>query len=118
MREHIMSDHAPQPTLPVEKQQWTAQSNLDTLSAHREQLRAFGVLKLGLFGSYARDEQTPDSDMDFLVVMERYTLRNFVGFADFLEALFGCEVDLVPENHIKPRLRPYIMKDVIYVEGL
>lgn len=44
---------------------WTADSILEFLRQHREKLREFGVKKIGLFGSYARGEQRPNSDMDF-----------------------------------------------------
>jgi uncharacterized protein len=45
---------------------WDADSILAFLESHRDELRAMGVQKIGLFGSYARGEQKADSDMDFL----------------------------------------------------
>lgn len=54
--------------------QWTADSILDFIQAHREALRAMGVTRIGLFGSYVRDEQRPDSDIDLLFTMENFKI--------------------------------------------
>ncbi|HEX9990839.1 MAG TPA: nucleotidyltransferase family protein [Chloroflexia bacterium] len=101
-----------------QSQQRTAQQILDMLMQHRARLREFGVQKIGLFGSYSRGEAGPESDMDFLVVLERLTFDDYMSVLFFLEDLFGCKVDLVPEKDIKPRLIPHVMQDVIYAEGL
>jgi predicted nucleotidyltransferase len=71
-----------------------------------------------LFGSYRRGIATPDSDMDFLVTLERSSFDDYMDLKFFLEDLFGCTVDLVPEKDIKPRLRPYIMEDVVYAPNV
>jgi hypothetical protein len=79
----------------------------------------FGVKKIGIFGSFARGEQTRKSDVDVLVdFAEGYaTLRNFVGLSDYLEALFRRKVDLLTEPSISDLIRPYIEQDVIWIEG-
>ncbi len=79
----------------------------------------FGVKKIGIFGSFARGEQTKKSDVDVLVdFAEGYaTLRNFVGLSDYLEALFRRKVDLLTEPSISDLIRPYIEQDVIWIEG-
>jgi hypothetical protein len=94
---------------------WTAESILDTLTENLDSLRAFGVLKIGLFGSYSRGAPHRDSDMDFLVVLQKYTFDDYMGVKFFLEDLFGCKVDLVIEESLRSELRPYIMADVRYV---
>jgi predicted nucleotidyltransferase len=94
---------------------WTTQRILDALADNREKLRAFGVQKIGLFGSYSRDTPRPDSDMDFLVVLERNTFDDYMGLKLFLEDFFGCGVDLVIEDSLRSELRPYVMADVRYV---
>lgn len=95
----------------------TPQSILEAISRNHETLHKMGVRKLGLFGSYARGEQKSDSDMDFVVVLARYTLDNYMDTKFFLEDLFDVEIDLIPEDSIKPRLRPHIMREVQYAEG-
>lgn len=56
--------------------------------------------------------------MDFLVVLEKPTFDAYMEVKFFLEDLFGCTVDLVLEETIKPRLRRYILEEVIYAQGL
>ncbi len=56
--------------------------------------------------------------MDFLVTLERHTFDDYMDLKFLLENLFGCKVDVVPEENIKPRLRPYVMAEVIYAQGL
>lgn len=91
---------------------------LHILGKQREALRAYGVRKLRLFGSIARDEAGEGSDLDFVVDFEKKTFDAYMDLKEFLENLFGCRVDLVLSNAIKPRLRPFILKDAIDVEGL
>jgi hypothetical protein len=91
---------------------------LKKLEANRETIRGFGVRRLGVFGSYARGEQREASDMDFLVEFEDATLQNYLDLKDFLEQLFGCSVDLVFSDTVKPRLKPIIFNEVVYAEGL
>ncbi len=88
------------------------------LKEQRGAIRNYGVCRLRLFGSCARDEVGDDSDLDFLVEFEKKTFDAYMGLKEFLENLFGCRVDLVLSNAIKPRLRPFILKDAIDVEGL
>jgi predicted nucleotidyltransferase len=88
------------------------------LREQRGEIRSYGVRKLRLFGSCARDEAGEGSDLDFVVDFERKTFDAYMGLKEFLENLFGCRVDLVLSNAIKPRLRPFILKDAIDVEGL
>jgi uncharacterized protein len=91
---------------------------LKKLEENRETIRGFGVRRLGIFGSYARCEQTETSDMDFLVEFERPTFKNYFGLKSFLEKLFDCKVDLVFNDTIKPRIRSRILDETVYAEGL
>jgi len=79
----------------------------------------FGVTKIGIFGSFARGEQTKKSDVDVLVDFAQgyATLRNFVGLADYLEALFKRKVDLLTVGGIDKYIRPYVEAEVIWIEG-
>lgn len=90
---------------------------LDLLEEHREAIRRFGVRELGVFGSFARDEQGPDSDVDVLVDLKRETFRDYMGLLSFLEALFGRKVDLVMKDTIKPIIRNRILRETVYVQG-
>jgi predicted nucleotidyltransferase len=85
----------------------------DALPGIRER---FGVQDLAIFGSVARDEAGPDSDIDVLVTFEgRTRFRAFMGLQFELEALLGTKVDLVTTKAVKPTLRPHIERDLIHV---
>ena len=96
----------------------TRQHILEALMQNRDNIRGFGVRRLGLFGSCARGEGTASSDLDFVVELEVKSFDTYMGLKFFLEDLFGCSVDLVLEHTIKSRLRPHIMEDLIDVPGL
>jgi len=97
---------------------WTADSILKFLYHHRDYLRAMGVVRLGLFGSYVRREQHPGSDMDFLLTMDNLTWTGWMDVWNFLEDNLGVEIDLVPEKDLRVELRPYVLAEVRYAEGL
>jgi len=89
---------------------------LQRLAAHREDLAAFGVKSLALFGSVARGEARPESDLDILVEFEdSTTFDRYMELKFFLEELLGCRVDLVTRKALKPRLRPYVEQEAVYV---
>lgn len=75
----------------------------------------FSIASLALFGSYARDEQTPQSDVDLLVSFSRPVGFGFMYLADRLEALLGKPVDLVAADGIKPNRRDSIHASLIHV---
>lgn len=79
----------------------------------------YGIKKIGIFGSFARGEQNRKSDIDVLVEFEEghATLHNFIGLSDYLEELFKRKVDLLIESSLSDLIRPYIEKDVIWIEG-
>ena len=85
---------------------------------NRRTLRKYGVKRIGLFGSYVRGTATAESDIDFLVELERLTFDDYMGLALFLEDLFKKEVDLVTPTSIKPGFKPYIEKEIEYVAEL
>ncbi|TGL45965.1 nucleotidyltransferase family protein [Leptospira perdikensis] len=76
----------------------------------------FGVLKIGVFGSFAKDTVNSNSDVDLLVEMKSPDFDSFVGLKIFLENLFERNVDLVRKrNQIKPSFLNRIQKDIINV---
>jgi predicted nucleotidyltransferase len=96
----------------------TSDEILRKLEENRETIRGFGVRRLGIFGSYARGDEKGSSDMDFLVEFDDASLQNYLNLKDFLEQLFHCPVDLVFADAVKPRLRPIILNEVVYAQGL
>ncbi|MBZ4686564.1 MAG: uncharacterized protein PWQ96_1221 [Clostridia bacterium] len=88
---------------------------LDKLSQSMPYLQqCFNVKRIGFFGSYARGENKPDSDIDILIEFFEPIGWEFVELKDYLEKLFGKNVDLVTENALKPQLKKRILNEVIY----
>ena len=81
-------------------------------------IRRYGVRSLGLFGSAARGTAQEDSDLDFVVEFETKSFDAYMDLKAFLEGLFGCRVDLVLGEAIKPRLRETILKEALHAPGL
>lgn len=76
----------------------------------------FGVVRLALFGSTARDEARPGSDVDIVVSFDGpATSQRYFGVQFYLEDLLGCPVDLVTEKALRPELRPYIEREAVSV---
>lgn len=91
---------------------------LNYLTVHKAELKErFGVIKIGLFGSFARGEQRDDSDIDLAIEMEKdkKSIKDFFGLKRELEAQLGKKVDLGIETGLKPLAKEQIQKDIIYV---
>lgn len=99
----------------------TLAMNRDTilllLSEHLPEVRErFGVRRLAVFGSAARDELRPKSDVDVLVEFEgATTFDHYFSLRDVLEQVLGRRVDLVTHHGLKPRARRHAEKDLIRV---
>ena len=93
---------------------------LAILAAHRRELEERGVASLKLFGSVARDEARPDSDVDLLVEFNRPVgLFAYIALERYLSEILGRPVELVTPGTIKPRLRDRILREAVHVpEGL
>jgi len=91
---------------------------LGLIEQNREGLKRFGVRRLGLFGSCARGEATDSSDLDFVAEFTDKSFDAYMDLKTFLEDLFGCQVDVVIAETIKPRLRPIIQRETVYATGL
>jgi predicted nucleotidyltransferase len=75
----------------------------------------FNVKSLGLFGSYAREEQTKKSDIDMLVEFEKPVgFFKFIELEDYLTNKLGVKVDLVTSDALKPLIKPHIMSEAVY----
>lgn len=79
-------------------------------------LQGFKVKEIQLFGSYVRNEQKADSDIDLLIDFEEDAdLFDLSGLGIFLEEQFNCSIDLVPKCSIRVELRETILKDAILI---
>ena len=91
------------------------------LRENLKEIKKFGVKRIGIFGSSARDEIREDSDIDVLVEFERgkATFENFGGLVEFLENLFHREVDILTPDGIESirikSIKERIKKEVEYV---
>ena len=90
---------------------------LDLLRTHKGALAdRFGVTGLALYGSFARDQATSESDIDILVEFEAPPdWRRYFGAQFYLEELLGRTVDLAAAGEVRPEIRPYVERDVINV---
>jgi len=89
---------------------------LEILAEHREELDRYGVKSIALFGSAARNEAGPTSDVDILVEFEAPpSFDTYMDVKFYLEDLLGTSVDLVTLRGLKARVRPYVEREAIYV---
>ena len=93
---------------------------LQMIQENVDKINGFGVKKIGLFGSYIKDEQKLGSDLDILVEFDtdKKSFDNYMNLKFFLEDLFNLKVDLVISEAIKPELKPYILGSVRYASGV
>lgn len=99
---------------------FTKKGILKNILKGREHIKKYGVKRIGLFGSFVRNEQKEKSDVDLLVEFEEgmKTFDNYMELKFFLEKLLGCRVDLVVYDALKPQIKPFIMREIEYAEGL
>ena len=86
------------------------------LAENQAQIKALGVKRLGLFGSFLGGKQTAESDIDFLVEFEptRKTFDTFMQLTFLLEDLLQRRVELVTTDALSPYIGPHILKEVEY----
>jgi predicted nucleotidyltransferase len=108
----LRRNHGPANMVNLEAEQFRAilRRELPTLAAR------YCVASLGLFGSYVRRENRPDSDLDVLVSFTDLPgLFRFVELEDYLSDLLGVKVDLVMRDALKPRIGQRILSEVVPV---
>jgi len=95
----------------------TKESVLSLILEHRDKIKALGVKRLGLFGSFVRREEGAASDVDLLVEFEqgRKTFDNFIQLSFLLEDLLKRRVELVTPESLSPYIGPHILREVEYV---
>jgi len=89
----------------------------EILKKHKNKIkREFKAEIIGVFGSYVRGEEKPESDVDVLVrFMEGATIFDLIGLAEFLEEKLGIKADIVSERALRPELKEQILKEVVAV---
>jgi len=90
---------------------------LDYLSTHKNKFqKLYNVNKIGIFGSYARNEATPDSDIDIVVDLKKSTMFGLVAIKEDIEEYFQKDVDIVQmRDRMNQLLKERIEKEAIYV---
>ena len=92
---------------------------LEFLTLNKQYFRdQFGIVKIGLFGSYAKDEQTGGSDIDLIVEFAQNTPNLFdvkTELKNYIKEKFNIQVDIAREKYLKPIYRDSILKETIYV---
>ncbi len=93
------------------------QAILDRLRENERALRARGVTHAALFGSRARGDNRPDSDIDIMIEIEPEAVRDiyaYVGLKDYIADLFTGPVDVVDRKALKPYVRPVAESEAVY----
>jgi len=95
----------------------TAETILTTISSLKDHVRRNYKAEIkAIFGSYVRGDQTSQSDIDVLVEFHHGAdLFDFVGLSQFLEERLSCKVDVVPLDSLREELKPYVLREAIYI---
>ena len=91
----------------------------DEISSNGSLIRQHGINKIGLFGSFARQEQKKGSDIDILIDFhkDKETFDNFMAICDLLDNIFkGYKVEVVTTGGLSPYIGPHILNSVEYVQ--
>jgi len=94
----------------------TKKELFERILSNKEKISSYGVLQIGVFGSFVRDEVKVTSDVDFFIHFEPSykTLKNFLGLAELLEELTRRKIELVTPQSLSKHIGPYILKEVEY----
>lgn len=90
---------------------------LSEMKQQKNELQKLGIVRIGLFGSYVREEQSEKSDIDILIEFdpEKENFDNYMSVYDILENMFRNErIEIVTKNGLSPYIGPKILKEVIY----
>lgn len=96
----------------------TKENIIATLKTNKAELLKFGVINIGLFGSYLRNEQSNTSDIDLLIDFEpgKENFDNYMAAYDVIQRIFeNQKVEVVTKNGLSKYIGPKILKDVMYV---
>jgi len=89
----------------------------DFLRSNKETITSYGVRKIGLFGSFVKNSQKMESDIDILVEFnsEKLNYDNYINLAYFLEDNLNRKIDLITLDSLSPYIGPQILQEVEYV---
>jgi predicted nucleotidyltransferase len=96
----------------------TKENIISILETHKPEFVKFGVKDIGLFGTYLRNEQCDNSDIDLLIDFEpsKESFDNYMAVYDLLEKIFqNQKVEVVTRNGLSQHIGAKILKDVMYV---
>ncbi len=90
---------------------------INFIKTHKEDIQKFGVEKIGLFGSYVREENTNESDVDLIVKFATVKSKYYAyfGLRNYLEDMLKTKIDLCREEDIRKEFKEDIQRSVIYV---
>ncbi len=80
------------------------------------EIKGYGIRRIGVFGSFIRSSQNEKSDIDVLIEFypDKKSFDNYMELKFFLEKLLHRKVDLIIKDAVKPRIKPYILSEVLY----
>ncbi len=93
-----------------------AENAISTLRRHESGLRARGIRHPAVFGSVARGEERPDSDIDIVIEIDpetRMTVFDYVGLKEYIAGLFDGPVDVISRQGLKPHVRSAVTADAV-----
>jgi predicted nucleotidyltransferase len=92
-------------------------SIIESILENRMRLKHFGIAQLGLFGSFARNEQNNGSDIDLVVKFEpgKKNIDNLLGAHEYLESIFGRKTELITRESLPQAFIDNISKEIHYV---
>jgi predicted nucleotidyltransferase len=96
----------------------TKENIIEILKKHKPEFSKFGIRNVGLFGSYLRNEQSENSDIDLLIDFEpeKENFDNYMAVYDLIEDIFKHEkIEVITKNGLSPYIGPKIIKEVMYV---
>ena len=86
------------------------------LTSHKQQLFGkYPIKSMAIFGSYSRNEQTDDSDLDILVEFKDKIGIRFIDLAEEIENIIGCNVNMVSKKGVKEKYLQVIHPELVYV---
>jgi predicted nucleotidyltransferase len=94
----------------------TKKELFEIILLNEKKIRSYGVVQIGVFGSFVRDEVKAASDVDFFIHFDpsQKTLKNFLRLAELLEELTGRKIELVTPQSLSKHIGPFILKEVEY----